>query len=258
VYLTLSPQTEQKIQSLLKELADSMVSVYFVPDIFLLDLMLGGSIIFFENLPVISFRETPIRGINAFLKRIEDLVVAGFILLIASPLLLAIAVGVKLTSQGPVIFKQWRYGLNGRPIQVYKFRTMNVNEDGYDFTQATKDDSRITPFGAFLRQTSLDELPQLINVIQGRMSLVGPRPHPVAMNEQYRKSVPGYMLRHKVKPGLTGLAQIKGFRGETDTLEKIERRVEYDLEYLRQWSLVMDLEILLRTILTGAWRTNAY
>jgi putative colanic acid biosynthesis UDP-glucose lipid carrier transferase len=257
VYLALSLQTEQKIHSLLRELADSTVSVFFIPDLFLRDLILGGSLTYFENLPVVTLRDSPIRGINALLKRLEDLALAGLFLLLVSPVFLAIALGIKLTSRGPILFKQWRYGLNGQPIRVYKFRTLNVCEDGYNFNQVSKDDPRLTRFGAFLRGTSLDELPQFINVIQGRMSLVGPRPHPVAMNEQYRKLVPGYMLRHKVKPGITGLAQVRGFRGETDTLDKIEKRVECDLEYLRQWSPLLDLKILAQTFVS-AWWTNAY
>ena len=258
VYLALPLQKEPKIQSLLRELADSTVSIHFIPDIFFLDLILGGNITYFDNIPVIALLDTPIRGINTLFKRVEDLALASIVLLLASPLLIAIALGVKFTSRGPILFKQWRYGLNAQPIKIYKFRTMNVCEDGYTFTQVTKDDPRLTPFGAFLRRTSLDELPQFINVIQGRMSLVGPRPHPVAMNEEYRKLVPGYMLRHKVKPGITGLAQVNGFRGETETLDKIEKRVDYDLEYLRQWSFLLDLKILAQTLLNHAWRTNAY
>lgn len=258
VYLTLSMQKEQKIQFLFRELADSTVSVYFIPDIFFLDLILGGNLIYFENLPVIVLRDTPIRGINILFKRIEDLALASLVFILTSPLSIAIAIGIKLTSRGPILFKQWRYGLNAQPIKIYKFRTMNVCEDGYDFSQVTKNDPRLTRFGVFLRRTSLDELPQFINVIQGRMSLVGPRPHPVAMNEEYRKLVPGYMLRHKVKPGITGLAQVNGFRGETDTFDKIEKRVDCDLEYLQQWSLLLDLKILAQTFLTRKWRTNAY
>ena len=258
VYLALTVQVEPKIQFLLSELADSTVSVYFIPDIFLLDLVLGGNVTYFENIPVITLRASPIQGIDTLFKRIEDLVIASIVLFLTSPLFLIIIIALKFTSHNPGIFKQWRYGLNGQPIQIYKFRTLDVSEDGYDFKQVRKDDPRVTRFGAFLRQTSLDELPQLINVIQGRMSLVGPRPHPVAMNEQYRKLVPGYMLRHKVKPGLTGLAQVNGFRGETDTIHKIEKRIEYDLEYLRQWSIFLDLKILVQTLLNFAWRTNAY
>ncbi len=258
IYLTLPMRAESKIQRLVNALADSTVSVYLVPDIFFFDLILGGSATFFDGIPIIALRDTPLRGFNACVKRIEDLIVAGAVLLLASPLMLIISIAVRLTSPGTVFFKQWRYGLNGKPILVYKFRTMTVSEDGYQFRQATEADPRVTPLGAFLRTTSLDELPQLINVLQGRMSLVGPRPHPVAMNEGYRKLVPGYMLRHKMKPGLTGLAQINGFRGETKTLEKMEKRIEYDLQYLRQWSLLLDLKIIFKTIINSSWRTNAY
>ena len=198
------------------------------------------------------------RGFNSLLKRAEDIVLSLGILFLASPVILLAALAIKLTSRGPVLFKQWRYGLDGQPIEIYKFRTMTVCEDGYEFKQAVPCDPRVTSFGAFLRRTSLDELPQLINVLQGRMSIVGPRPHPVALNESFRKKVPGYMLRHKVRPGITGLAQINGWRGETDTLEKMEKRIEQDLEYLRQWSIFLDLKIIALTIWNGAWKTNAY
>jgi putative colanic acid biosynthesis UDP-glucose lipid carrier transferase len=251
-------RAENKVQKLLQELADTTASVFLVPDIFFFDLILGGSLIHFDSIPAIALRDTPIRGINLLFKRMEDLVIAGIILLLASPIMLAVALGIRFTSSGPIIFKQWRYGLNGEPFQVYKFRTMTLCEDGYTFEQATRNDPRVTPLGSFLRRTSLDELPQFFNVLQGRMSVVGPRPHPTAMNETYRKLVPGYMLRHKVKPGITGMAQVNGFRGETETLEKIEKRLKYDLEYLRRWSLLLDLQIIGRTILIGAWRNNAY
>lgn len=257
VYLALSMQEEAKIKALLQKLTDSTVSIFFVPDIFFLDLVMGGGLVYFENFPVIALQDTPFMGINSLIKRMEDVILAAVILLLTSPLFVLIAIAIKGTSRGPVIFKQHRYGLNGDKFIIYKFRTMTVCEDGYMFTQATQDDPRVTPLGKFLRNTSLDELPQFINVMQGRMSIVGPRPHPVAMNEEYRKIVPGYMLRHKVKPGITGLAQIHGFRGETDTLEKMENRIKYDLEYLRQWSLLLDLKIILKTIISGAWRTNA-
>jgi len=251
VYLALPMQTDYKIKALLQALLDSTISVYFVPDIFFLGLFLGGSLMYFENFPVIALCDTPFVGLNSLLKRLEDVVLSVFILIITAPLMGVVAVSIKLCSTGPVIFKQYRYGLNGESIVVYKFRTMSVCEDGYQFTQATKNDSRITPLGAFLRRISLDELPQFVNVIQGRMSIVGPRPHPVAMNEQYRKTVTGYMLRHKVKPGITGLAQVNGFRGETDTLDKMENRIKYDLEYLREWSLLLDLKIIAQTIFSG-------
>lgn len=258
VYLTLPMRAEAKIQRLVSALADSTVSVYLVPDVFFLDLFLGGTVTLVDDLPIIALRDTPLQGINAFLKRTEDLVLTSLVLVAAAPVFLVIALIIKLTSPGPVFFKQWRYGLNGKAILIYKFRTMTVCEDGYQFQQAIKCDPRLTPIGAFLRKTSLDELPQLINVLQGRMSLVGPRPHPVAMNEEYRKLVPGYMLRHKVRPGLTGLAQISGWRGETDTLDKMQKRIDHDLNYLRQWSLLLDLKIIFKTVANGSWRMNAF
>jgi putative colanic acid biosynthesis UDP-glucose lipid carrier transferase len=172
--------------------------------------------------------------------------------------MLLIALLVRITSRGPAMFKQRRYGLDGQEIVVYKFRTMNVIEDGSAVRQATKNDSRITPLGRLLRRTSLDELPQLLNVLQGRMSLVGPRPHAVAHNEQYRKLIKGYMIRHKVAPGMTGLAQVHGMRGETQTLEQMEQRIKYDLDYLRNWSPLLDLKILVKTVLIVARGDKAY
>ena len=180
------------------------------------------------------------------------------ILLVIWPVMLLVALGVKLTSPGPVIFKQRRYGLDGQEIYVYKFRSMRVCEDGAIIQQAGRSDPRTTRFGAFIRRTSLDELPQFINVLQGRMSVVGPRPHAVAHNEQYRKLISGYMLRHKVKPGITGWAQVNGLRGETETLDKMRARVQYDIDYMRNWSLVFDLMIIGKTLLV-VWRDqNAY
>jgi putative colanic acid biosynthesis UDP-glucose lipid carrier transferase len=258
VYIAISMKGEEKIQSMLAGLADTTASVYLVPDIFLYDLMLGGNLLYFDETPIISLRETPLQGFSSLLKRTEDLLLSVFTLLLTSPLFFLIGLGIKLTSRGPLLFKQWRYGLDGQPIEIYKFRTMTVCEKDEEFKQAVPCDPRVTRFGAILRRTSLDELPQFINVLQGRMSIVGPRPHPVPLNEAYRKRVPGYMLRHKVKPGVTGLAQVNGWRGETDTLEKMEKRIEYDLEYLRQWSLFLDLKIIALTIWNNAWRTNAY
>jgi putative colanic acid biosynthesis UDP-glucose lipid carrier transferase len=172
--------------------------------------------------------------------------------------MLLTAIAVKLTSRGPVFFRQRRYGLDGNEILVWKFRSMRVCEDGAKVTQATKGDSRLTPIGGFLRKSSLDELPQLFNVIGGSMSLVGPRPHANAHNEQYRQMIEGYMLRHKIKPGITGLAQVRGWRGETDTLEKMQKRIECDHEYIREWSLGLDIKILLQTVLVVLKRQNAY
>jgi putative colanic acid biosynthesis UDP-glucose lipid carrier transferase len=191
-------------------------------------------------------------------KRISDIVLASLILLLISPILLLLALGVKLSSPGPVIFRQRRNGLAGEEIEVYKFRSMRSMDNGAVIKQATKGDPRITPFGAFIRRTSLDELPQFVNVLQGRMSIVGPRPHAVAHNEQYREIIKAYMVRHKVKPGITGWAQVNGHRGETDTVDKMRARVEYDLEYLRNWSLGLDLQIIARTVKLVFFDRNAY
>jgi putative colanic acid biosynthesis UDP-glucose lipid carrier transferase len=185
-------------------------------------------------------------------------IIGSAILMALAPLMLVIALAVWISSPGPVIFRQRRYGLYGEEIIVYKFRSMRVTEDGPVVKQATAHDARITKIGAFLRRTSLDELPQFINVLQGSMSIVGPRPHAVAHNEQYRKLIKGYMLRHKVKPGITGWAQVNGLRGETETLEKMEARIRYDLDYLRHWSLWLDLWIILRTVKVVMNRQNAY
>ena len=199
----------------------------------------------------LSVYDSPIFGINDVLKRAFDIVFSVCSLTVIAAPMLFIAGLVKLTSRGPAIFKQVRYGLDGRRIEVWKFRSMTVQDNGSKVVQATKGDARITPIGAFIRKTSLDELPQFINVLQGSMSVVGPRPHAVAHNEEYRKLIPYYMLRHKVKPGITGWAQINGFRGETDTLDKMEGRVEYDLDYIRRWSLWMDVKIVLLTFFKG-------
>jgi putative colanic acid biosynthesis UDP-glucose lipid carrier transferase len=191
-------------------------------------------------------------------KRLTDMIVATVTLIVASPLMVLTAILVKATSLGPIIFKQRRYGLDGREIIIYKFRTMTVTEDAGPIRQATRDDARVTSIGRLLRRTSLDELPQLVNVLQGRMSLVGPRPHCVAHNELYRKLIKGYMVRHKVPPGITGLAQVHGLRGETTSVEQMEARVQYDLEYLRNWSVLLDFKILLKTLSIVARGRNAY
>jgi putative colanic acid biosynthesis UDP-glucose lipid carrier transferase len=239
--------SQPRILQVLDELKDTTASIFFVPDMFVTDLIQGrtGSVC---GMPVISVCETPFTGSNGLVKRLSDIVLSIVILILISPLLLIVAVAVKLSSPGPVIFRQRRYGLDGKQILVYKFRSMTVTEDGSSVQQATKNDNRITPLGAILRKTSIDELPQFINVLQGRMSIVGPRPHAVAHNEMYRKLIKGYMVRHKVKPGITGWAQVNGYRGETDTLDKMEGRIEYDLDYLRNWSLWLDLYIIAKTI----------
>jgi putative colanic acid biosynthesis UDP-glucose lipid carrier transferase len=206
----------------------------------------------------VSIVENPFYGVDGLAKRIEDLVLGSIIMAVISVPMLLIALGVKLSSPGPVFFRQRRYGLNGEELRVLKYRTMSVMEDGESIVQATKGDSRVTPFGALLRRTSLDELPQFIQVLTGEMSIVGPRPHAVAHNEHYRSLIQGYMLRHKVKPGITGWAQVNGWRGETDTLEKMEKRIEYDLAYIRDWALGFDLKIIYLTVLGVVRGKNAY
>ncbi|PHS69372.1 MAG: undecaprenyl-phosphate glucose phosphotransferase [Methylophaga sp.] len=257
VYITLALSAEKRIKLITEALADTTVSVYLVPDLFTFNL-LNSRWVDFQGITAISIYETPFAGINSVIKRFEDILLSFLILcLIAFPMLI-IAAGVKLTSSGPVLFKQTRYGVDGEKIKVWKFRSMTVTEDGETVTQATKGDLRITPYGAFLRKTSLDELPQFFNTLGGTMSIVGPRPHAVAHNEEYRSQIQGYMLRHKVKPGITGLAQINGFRGETDTLDKMAGRVRYDLLYIQTWSLFLDLKIIFLTVFKGFTHKNAY
>jgi len=247
VYLSLPMASQPRIKQLLDTLKDTTASVYFVPDMFVTDLI-NGRTDTICGMPVISVCETPFRGPDGVLKRASDVLLASIILLLLSPIMLGIALAVKLSSPGPVVFRQRRYGLDGEEIMVYKFRSMTVTEDGAAVVQARKNDARVTPLGAILRRTSLDELPQFVNVLQGRMSIVGPRPHAVAHNEFYRPLIKSYMLRHKVKPGITGWAQVNGYRGETDSLEKMEARIRCDLDYLRNWSLRLDLYIIWRTV----------
>jgi putative colanic acid biosynthesis UDP-glucose lipid carrier transferase len=257
IYITLPMRYEERIRYIVTELSDTTCSVLLVPDVFTFNLLNSRSQEI-NGIPLISIFDTPMIGFNAFVKRFEDIVLASLIIILISPILLALAFAVKLTSAGPVIFRQQRYGIDGKSINVWKFRSMKVMENGTEVVQAKKNDSRLTPIGAFIRSTSLDELPQFINVLKGDMSIVGPRPHAVAHNEQYRKIIKGYMLRHKVKPGITGLAQISGWRGETDTLEKMEKRIECDLEYIRTWSVWLDLKIVFFTIFKGFINKNAY
>jgi putative colanic acid biosynthesis UDP-glucose lipid carrier transferase len=257
IFISQPISAQPRIRKLLDDLQDTTASIYFLPDIYVFDLIQAR----FDNVagvPVVAICETPFTGINSAVKRISDVVLASIILLMLLPVMLVIAIAIKLTSPGPAIFKQRRYGLDGEEIIVYKFRSMTVAEDGAKVTQATRDDKRVTKIGAFLRRSSLDELPQFFNVLQGRMSIVGPRPHAVAHNELYRKQIKGYMLRHKVRPGITGWAQVNGFRGETETLDKMEARISYDLDYLRRWSLALDLWIIMRTIKVALKRDNAY
>jgi putative colanic acid biosynthesis UDP-glucose lipid carrier transferase len=257
IYIALPLSNVPRIGEMIAALRDTTASIYFLPDVFAFD-MIQGRLVDINGLPAISVCDTPFHGWNAVGKRAMDIVLAGIALMFAAPLLAVVALGVKITSRGPVLFRQRRYGLNGEQISVYKFRSMTVCEDGPQVTQATRNDQRITPLGKFLRRTSLDELPQLFNVLQGTMSLVGPRPHAIAHNEQYRKLISGYMIRHKVRPGITGWAQVNGFRGETDTIEKMSSRVKYDIEYLNHWSPWLDLKILASTLMLVIKDEKAY
>lgn len=247
IYITIPVSHQQRVLDLLDNLHDTTASIYFTPDIFVYELIqarmdnIGG-------MPLVALCETPFSGLNGVLKRLSDILFSVFILVLISPILLIIALAVKLTSPGPILFSQKRYGLDGEEIVVYKFRSMTVCDDGDEIKQATRNDARVTKLGAILRKYSLDELPQFVNVLQGRMSTVGPRPHVVAHNEMYRGMIKGYMMRHKVKPGITGWAQVNGCRGETDTVEKMQKRIEYDLDYLRNWTLGLDAIIILNTI----------
>jgi putative colanic acid biosynthesis UDP-glucose lipid carrier transferase len=257
VFVALPVRHIQRVMQLLDELRDTTASIYYVPDIFAFDLIQARSGELF-GIPVVALCETPFCGYRGVVKRITDIALAASILIIVSPLLLALALMVRISSPGPIIFAQRRYGLDGREITVWKFRTMSVVEDGDRIIQASKHDPRITRVGKFLRRYSLDELPQLFNVLQGRMSLVGPRPHAVAHNEEYRKLIKGYMIRHKVPPGMTGLAQVNGCRGETSRIEEMQARVNYDLEYLRRWTPLLDLKILLLTAVRLVRDEKAY
>lgn len=247
IFIALPLRHIRRVMTLLDDLRDSTASIYYIPDVFVFDLIQSRSSDV-GGVPIIAMCETPFSGYRGVMKRMTDIALTVPVLLLALPLMAIIALLVKTTSSGPVIFKQRRYGLDGEGILVLKFRSMYVTEDDHHIKQVTRDDSRITPIGKWLRKTSLDELPQLFNVLEGTMSLVGPRPHAIAHNEIYRRLIKGYMLRHKVLPGITGLAQINGCRGETSELEQMQARVNYDLDYLRQWSPSLDLRILVRTV----------
>jgi putative colanic acid biosynthesis UDP-glucose lipid carrier transferase len=257
VFVTLPMRAEARIRWLLDQLADTTASVYIVPDFFVFELLhsrwnsIGG-------LPAVSVFESPLYGVDGFAKRAFDIAAAVLGLALLVPVFLICGILVKVSSKGPVFFRQRRYGLDGKEIWVWKFRSMRTLDNGAAVKQATKDDPRITRIGAILRRTSLDEIPQLFNVIEGSMSLVGPRPHASAHNEHYRKLIRGYMLRHKVKPGITGLAQVEGCRGETETLDKMQKRIEFDHQYIQKWSLWLDIKILLRTVFVVFRQQNAY
>ena len=257
VYVTLPVSGTERIARLLESLSDTTASIYVIPDMFLFTLF-QARWVRVGDVPAVRVFETPFRGVDAMVKRLEDLVIAIGVLTVMAVPMLCISLAIRLTSPGPVIFKQRRYGLDGEEFRMWKFRTMTVCEDSSDLAQVTRRDTRVTAIGHFLRRTSLDELPQFVNVLTGSMSVVGPRPHASAHNEQYRHLVRRYMVRHKVRPGITGWAQMNGWRGETDTVEKMAGRVEHDLWYIRNWSVFLDLRIILRT-LRYAWRdSNAY
>jgi putative colanic acid biosynthesis UDP-glucose lipid carrier transferase len=258
IWLALPLDAEKRVKELLYQLRHHTVAIRFVLDIFGLDL-LNHSITDLAGFPTLNLNASPRVGTNRLIKALEDRVLAALILILISPLLLLIAIGVKCSSKGPIFFSQLRHGWDGQIIKIYKFRTMVEHPEATGkLSQATINDTRITPFGRFLRRTSLDELPQFINVLQGRMSIVGPRPHAISHNEFYKDSIKAYMQRHKVKPGITGWAQVHGWRGETDLLEKMEKRIEYDLYYIENWSLILDLKIIFLTLVRGLINKNAY
>ena len=247
VYISLPLNAEARTQELLERFSDTTVNVYLIPNFFVYNLLYSrwqevGDVL------TLSVFDSPHLSVNGWLKRIEDLVLSSILIVMLAIPMLLVAIAIKVTSRGPVIFKQYRYGLDGKPFMVFKFRSMTTTDNGPVVKQATRNDARITPLGRFLRSSSIDELPQIFNVFAGTMSLVGPRPHAVAHNEEYRKLIKGYMLRHKVKPGITGWAQVHGFRGETDTIEKMKGRIEYDLDYIRRWSLWLDFKTMFLTV----------
>ena len=247
VYITLPMSRAPRVLQLLDALNDTIASVYFVPNFIPLQ-HLQARFDVVHGIPLIAVCETPFYGVRGLVKRCIDVVIAVGVLVTLAPLLLCIAIAVKATSKGPAMYRQRRYGLDGREIMIYKFRSMSVSEDGVtSYTQVTRDDNRVTRLGALLRRTSCDELPQFINVLEGSMSVVGPRPHAIAVNEHYRSLIPSYMIRHKIKPGITGWAQVNGYRGGDD-LPSMTKRIECDLHYLANWSLALDLRILLQTV----------
>lgn len=257
VWIALPLHAEKKIEEMQNSLNNTATNVYLIPDLFAFQLT-NYSVDEVVGLPIMNMSASPVRGGAALLKRVEDVLVSLILITILSPVLIVIVAIVKLESPGPIIFKQRRYGQDGKEIIVWKFRSMTCTEDSGVVTQATRGDKRTTRSGYWLRKLSLDELPQLFNVLQGSMSLVGPRPHAVAHNEFYRTKVSGYMARHKIRPGITGWAQINGCRGETAQIGDMEERVRYDLEYIRNWSVPLDLQIMFRTVKTVMDFKNTY
>lgn len=257
VWIVLPLSRENEIRKISENLRTSSVDVCLIPDTFGMQ-VLTGSLTNVAELTVVNFTDIRLRGTAELFKRLFDKVTAVFALIFLSPLLLSIAIAIKIDSRGPVLFSQRRYGMDGREIVVWKFRSMTTQDDGDEVRQATRNDVRVTRIGAFLRRHSLDELPQFYNVLRGSMSLVGPRPHAVSHNEEFRHKIDGYMMRHKIKPGITGWAQINGWRGETDTLEKMEQRVLFDLEYIRNWSAWLDAKIILLTVVRAFSGKDVY
>jgi len=258
IWICLPMNDEPSIRQVLIKLRHSVANIRLVPDIFYLNLINHG---ISQSLGITTFdlSLSPVTGFTRILKKMQDILLGSIILISISPIMVLIAFAIKFTSNGPVFFKQKRMGWNGLEINIYKFRTMYDHQDTEgEVTQAHENDKRVTNLGYFLRKTSLDELPQFINVLQGRMSIVGPRPHALAHNRKYKELVPGYMLRHKVKPGITGWAQIHGYRGETEQLEKMQRRVEYDKFYIENMSLWLDIKIIFVTVFKGFLHKNAY
>ncbi|SOZ35002.1 putative UDP-sugar lipid carrier transferase [Cupriavidus neocaledonicus] len=257
IWLTLPMSEHRLMQEIAFSLRNDFIDIKWMPSVLDFDL-LNHNVGNFLGMPAVEMNKPPSLGVRGTIKAIFDRTFAALVLLALSPLFLLIAVLIKRDSPGPVFFKQERLGLDGRVIHVYKFRSMKVHAEHGVVTQATKGDSRVTPIGAFLRRTSLDELPQFINVLKGEMSVVGPRPHAMAHNNMYKEQLDFYMLRHRVKPGITGWAQINGYRGETDTLDKMAKRVEHDIFYIRNWSFWLDLRIIFWTAFRGWMGSNAY
>jgi putative colanic acid biosysnthesis UDP-glucose lipid carrier transferase len=261
VYVALPLRAEERTAEILAALSDTTVTVFLVADLLYCSLLRAqwGQI---GGVPVVSLHDSPFQGLVGWIKRIEDLVLGSLIVLLTTIPMLCIALAIKIKSPGPIFFRQWRYGLSGKQIRILKFRTMTVckdgSEDGPNVVQATKDDARVTKLGKFLRRTSLDEFPQFLQVLTGELSLVGPRPHAVAHNEKYRAIIHGYMLRHMVKPGITGWAQVNGWRGETVEVVKMEERVRHDMEYIRNWNLLLDLKIIFLTVFGSKKSQNAF
>jgi Undecaprenyl-phosphate glucose phosphotransferase len=258
LWLALPLSEEHTIYECVKELRDDLINIRFMPDLRSLA-MFESSMIDLLGVPAINLVASPLSPTSQLQKEMFDRLFAALALVSLSPLLLAIAIAIKLSSRGPVIFKQKRKGADGRVFTIYKFRSMRIHiEKPGCVSQATRHDPRVTRVGAFLRRASLDELPQFFNVLRGDMSVVGPRPHALEHDDLYQKVVAGYIQRYRIKPGITGWAQINGFRGETDRIEKMERRVEHDLYYLGNWSFALDMRIIAATIVKGLVHNNAY